>query len=66
MRKWMNFETWFRTLKDGLRDFLKESGIKYELSECYAGWHFEIYCNEDEVARINNWLDANTLTSKEV
>ena len=28
-RKWMNFETMFRSLKDGLRNFLKENSIKY-------------------------------------
>ena len=44
-RKWMNFETMFRSLKDGLRKFLKENSIKYELSGCGAGWHFEVYVN---------------------
>ena len=60
-RKWMNFETMFRSLKDGLRKFLKENSIKYELSGCGAGWHFEVYVNNQEVELINNWLDENTI-----
>ena len=63
-RKWMNFETMFRSLKDGLRKFLKENSIKYELSGCGAGWHFEVYVNNQEVELINNWLDENTITSE--
>lgn len=45
MRKYYNFETMFRSLKDELVTFLKKSGIYYELSGCGAGWHFEILCN---------------------
>ena len=60
-RKYYSFETMFRSLKDELSDFLKGAGIYYELSGMYAGWHFEILANENEVVRINNWLDANTI-----
>ena len=64
-RKFYSFETIFRSLKDGLRRFLKESGIYYELSGCgCAGWHFEIKCNADEVKMVNDWLDANTITEQ--
>jgi len=64
MRKWYNFETRFITLRDDLRDFLKESGIKYELSGISAaeGYHFEILCNSAELEKVNNWLDENTIT----
>lgn len=60
-RRYYGFNTMFRSLKDELRAFLKGAGIRYELSGMYAGWHFEILANEEEVVRINNWLDANTI-----
>jgi hypothetical protein len=63
-RKFYSFNTAFRSLKDNLRRFLKESGIYYELSGCGAAWHFEIKCNPTEVELVNNWLDANTITCK--
>ena len=53
MRKWYNFETRFISLRDDLRDFLKESGIKYELSGAF---------NSAELEKVNNWLDKNTIT----
>jgi len=62
MKKFYNFETMFRSLKDGLTVFLKESGIYYEISGCGKGWHFEIKCNNEELEMVNNWLDANTIT----
>lgn len=62
-RKYYSFETMFRSLKDELSQFLKESGIYYELSGCFAGWHFEVLCNPSEVEYINNWLDQNTITA---
>ena len=64
MKKYRSFETMFRSLKDELCTFLKESGIYYELSGCYSGWHFEVLCNEDEAGKINAWLDENTITEK--
>ena len=64
MRKWYSFETLFRTLKDELRKYLKESHIKYELSGCFDGWHFEIYASEEEVNAINEWLDNNTIVEE--
>ena len=62
MRKWYNFETRFISLRDDLRDFLKESGIKYELSGAFSHYHFEIFCNSAELEKVNNWLDKNTIT----
>ena len=64
MRKYYNFETMFRSLKDELVAFLKKSGIRYELSGCGAGWHFEILCNAEEVEKVNTWLDENSITEK--
>jgi len=64
MRKYYNFETMFRSLKDELVTFLKKSGIYYELSGCGDGWHFEILCNTEEVEKVNAWLDENTITEQ--
>lgn len=63
-RKYYNFETMFRSLKDELTVFLKKSGIRYELSGCGGGWHFEILCNDSEVEAVNKWLDDNTITEQ--
>ena len=57
MAKYYNFETIDEALKDGLRVYLHEIGVYYELSECFEGWHFEIKANAEEFALINNWLD---------
>lgn len=62
--KWYNFETRFRSLKDALREHLKMIGIKYELSGCGSGWHFEILLSPTEVTDINRWLDMQTLTER--
>lgn len=62
MRKFYNFETMFKSLKEELTVFLKESGIYYECSGCGKGYHFEIECNNEEVEKINNWLDDHTIT----
>lgn len=62
MRKFYNFETMFKSLKEELTEFLKESGIYYEVSGCEKGYHFEIKCNNEEVEKINNWLDDHTVT----
>lgn len=64
MRKYYNFETSFRSLKDDLTKFLKESGIYYELSGCGGGWHFEILCNTEEFYNIEDWLEYNTITEQ--
>ena len=64
MKKWYNFETMFRSLKEDLTAFLKESGIKYEISGCGAGWHFEVLCDTEELEKVNNWLDENTITEQ--
>jgi len=62
MKKWMWFETSWRTLKEDMREFLQAHGIKYELSGCGVGWHFEVLCSPEDVELINNWLDRDTIT----
>lgn len=64
MRKYYNFETMFRSLKDELVVFLKNSGIHYELSGFGAEWYFKILCNAEEVEKVNVWLDENTITER--
>ena len=60
--KWYNFETLFISLRDGLREFLKNNNIRYELSGCGSGYHFEILTDRAGANKINSWLDANTIT----
>lgn len=60
--KFYNFETRFRSLKDALRDHLKENNIYYELSGGAGFWHFEIKTDAPGAAAINNWLDTQIIT----
>lgn len=62
-QRYRYFNTKFRSLKDKLSEFLKQSNIYYELSGQIADWHFAILCNEDEEKRINDWLDENNIWS---
>ena len=59
--RYYNFETMFVSLANGLRAFLKENGIYYELSGQPGFYHFEIKTDPAGVAAINAWLDYNTL-----
>lgn len=59
--KWYNFETMVCGLKDALREHLKTIGIKYELSGCGKGWHFEILLAPNEVDMVNRWLDRRCI-----
>ena len=64
MEKWYNFETMFTTLKQGLIEFLKSNGIRYELSDGRTQydtamvWHFEILADSKQVNEINAYLDT--------
>lgn len=60
-KRWMWFETSFRTLKEDLREFLKGHGIKYELSGCGMGWHFEVLCSVEDEKLIDDFLNMNTI-----
>ena len=57
MRKFWNFETAIPELKDKLREMLYGNKIYYELSEAGKAWHFEIKCNDEEVALVDEFLD---------
>ena len=61
-KKLYSFETMFRSLRDDLRRFLKESGIYYELSDCYGGWHFQLLLDKREYNLVQNFIDSETIT----
>lgn len=56
--KWYNFETSDNRIKEGLRQFLRDNNIYYELSSCFSGVHFEIKCNASQVETVNCFLDS--------
>ena len=58
MEKWYNYETIENPIVDKLRRYFHENNIKYELSACFNGWHFEIELDENEVENVNSFLDS--------
>ena len=59
--KWYNFETMFISLRDALRAFLHENGIKYELSAAFHAYHFEIYTDAAGAEKINAFIDSQSI-----
>ena len=55
------FETRFTSLKNELRNYLKENDIYYELSGAIADYHFAIQANENQAEKINAFLDSVTI-----
>lgn len=43
---------------DQLKAFLKDNNIYFEPSQCYNLVHFEIKADENEVQKVNNFLDT--------
>ena len=66
-KKYYNFETMYNSLKDDLCEFLKQSNIYFEVSDCSDGilpcYHFEVLLSEKEVSIVNNWIDENRIDS---
>lgn len=60
-KKYYNFDTRFISLRDALRQFLKDNNIYYELSGNYSYYHFEILANAIELEKTNNYLDSITI-----
>ena len=58
MEKYYNYETTENPIVNKLRRYFHENKIKYELSACFDGWHFEIYLDENEVENVNSFLDS--------
>ena len=64
--KWYNFETMFINLRDELRAYLKDNGIKYELSKAFQYYHFEIYTDSNGAEKINSFLDSICISNQPV
>ena len=60
--KFYNFETMFVSLANGLRAFLKENNIYYELSGGPGFYHFEIKTDPTGADKINAFLDTQIIT----
>lgn len=58
MKTWKSFETNNPNVKEYLRVWLKLNEIRFEISECFDGWHFEILCNDRECKNANRFLDS--------
>lgn len=58
MKTWKNFETNNPNVREYLRVWLKLNEIRFEISECFDGWHFEILCNDIECKNANRFLDS--------
>ena len=63
-KKYYNFETRFISLRDNLREYLKNNNIYYELSGAYSFYHFEVLASEEDVAKINTFLDTITINEE--
>lgn len=63
-KRWYSFETWFKSVRDLVRQYLKAEDIEYELSKCYQGYHFEIRCTKQEAHNFNAFMDSISITSK--
>lgn len=62
MKKYYNFETRFISLKQALTDFLKNNNIYFESAGAYSYYHFEILADNNELKKINNFLDTQIIT----
>ena len=60
--KFYNFETRLISLRDALREYLKNNNIYYELSGGPAFYHFEIKTDPAGAAAINDFLDTQIIT----
>ena len=60
-RRWMWYETLFLSVKERLAEFLKDHGIKYEVSGMSPGYHFEIYVNDYEAQDIDYVLAEDAI-----
>jgi hypothetical protein len=59
-KTWKNVE--FNTKDENyiikhLKCYLKAIKVKFETSGAYGNTHFEIFCNDSETEKINNYID---------
>ena len=59
--KYYNLETMFISLATKIGDFLHDAGIYFEISKAGQYYHFEILTDPDGAAKINDFLDRNTI-----
>lgn len=59
--KWYNFETRWISLRDILRAYLKENGIRYELSGGPGFYHFEIYTDPAGAAALDKVIEKECI-----
>lgn len=59
--QYYNFETMFISLRDQLRQYLKENNIYYELSGAGSYYHFEILTDAAGAAAVNNFIDSASI-----
>lgn len=62
--KYYNFETMFISLRDELRQYLKDNNIYYELSGAGAYYHFEILTDPAGVEKVNNFIDSVSIVEE--
>ena len=62
-KKYYNFDTRFLSLRDALRQYLKDNNIYYELSGAYSYYHFEILATPKELEKTNSFLDSITISA---
>lgn len=61
-KKYYSFDTRFLSLRDSLKEYLKNNNIYYELSGAYSYYHFEILASPEELKNINAFLDTQIIT----
>lgn len=57
LKNWYNVEL-SQKEANVLKTFLKAANITFEPSACYNLVHFEILADENEVMKVNNFLDT--------
>ena len=61
MKKFYGLSINNRLFMEELKKRLKLSGIYYEASECYQGYHIEILATKEQADIINEWLIVNSI-----
>lgn len=60
-RKWLHFETKFRSLVDELKKACIFLGIKYEVYGCFGNYGMSFYVNERETVFLNKVIEKNSI-----
>lgn len=57
--KWVSVELKERSEIVALMLYLTLEETKFETSTAYGYTHFEVYCTEEQMGKINNFIDKN-------